>query len=95
MRTLSFSRHNTLICTDEPESLDVPDADYRAQYVVWSSGGRMLAEIQRVERNDNGVWKPDRLSALEIHALEASIERAAERRQAEDSYNVREVAAGY
>jgi hypothetical protein len=55
----------------------------------------MVAEIQRIERNDNGVWKPDRLSALEINALEASIERSEERKQMEDRRNVREVAAGY
>lgn len=95
MGTITFSRHNTLIATDEPESFDIPDADYRAHYVVWGSGGRMLAEIQRIERNDNGVWRTDRLSALEVNALEASIERTAERERLEDRRNVREVARGY
>jgi hypothetical protein len=97
MRTINFSRHNALLCTEDCSSLDIPDAmSCRAHYTVERKHGKALANIWHVERETkNDIWVHDDLPTLERQALEAHIERLFDEDDAEDARNVREVASGY
>jgi hypothetical protein len=96
MRTINFSRHNVVLCTEDCSSLDIPDAmSCRAHYQVFRVRGNTQARLIRIEREVRGTWVTDRLPTLERQALEAHIERLFDEDDAEDARNVREVASGY
>lgn len=101
MRTINFSRHNTLLCVYDDKggltSLDIEDTEKcRAHYTVLRSRGRTKVHVVRVETEDaKDCWIVDDMPRGERAALKAHIERLYAEDAAEDGRNVRDVTAGW
>lgn len=97
MNPLLFSLNNVLLAS-ELGNVDMEDVDYSCTWSVNHHRGGSRVEINpgsfmRQEWNEGvATWVPCQMLAQVAAVLEEQLQKQHEREQAEDAYNVREVA---